>query len=67
MNYISDTLFGTKNTKKRVRFANDEIIHYHLSDQERNMKRKAYKQIRKQSKHYNNMDDLCYLMEDLKI
>lgn len=69
MNYISDTFYGTNynDTKKRVRFADDEIIHYHLSEQERNMKRKAYKKIRKQSKHYRQMDHLSYLMNKLKI
>ena len=71
LNYISDTYFGTKyntnDNKKRVRFTDDKVIHYHLSEQERNMKRKAYKKIRKQSKHYRQMDHLSYLMDKLKI
>jgi len=69
MNYISDTFYGTNynDTKKRVRFTDDKIIHYHLSEQEKNMKKKAYQRIRRQSKHYRKMDQLSYLMEDLKI
>ena len=53
--------------KRRVRFATDEVKVYHLSKQERKMKKDAYKRINKESKHYRKMHQLCYLMEDLKI
>ena len=64
-NYNDDEIINNKN--RRVRFADDQVVHYHLSDQERNMKRTAYKKIRIQSRHYRKMDHLCYLMEGLKI
>lgn len=75
MNYICDTYFGTNyrnkpinnNGKRKVRFADDEVKHYHLSQQEKNMKRKAYRQIRKQSNHYRQVDQLCWSIEGLKI
>ena len=63
-NEIYDKLF---NNKRRVRFTADEVKVYHLSKQERQMKKDAYKRINKESKHYRKMHQLCYLMEDLKI
>ena len=56
-----------QNRKRKVRFATNEIKYYHLSKQERKMKRKAYKEITKSVNHYSKINDLCSLMEDLKI
>ena len=75
MNYISDNYFGTKycnkpinsNEKRRVRFADDEVKLYHLSQEERSMKSKAYRQITKEANHYRRVTNLCWLIEDLKI
>ena len=75
MNYYFDTYFGTnyqnktnsKSTKKSVSFSNDEVVHYYLSSQERNMKRKAYKEVCKSSDHYRRMDYLNNMMNGLKI
>jgi len=80
MNYISDTLFGTKYNKisdyklvkqvrpvRKVRFAKDQVKTYTLTNEERKMKKETYKRIRKASKHYMDMDDLCWLMEDLDL
>ncbi len=64
--FVTNYIFN-RNNKRKVRFTNDQVFHYHLSEQERNMKKKAYKRIRRQSKHYRQIDYLCYLMEDLKI
>ena len=76
MNYFFDTYFGTnyrkssmktKSTKKSVSFSSKEVVYYHLSTQERNMKRKAYKEVCKSSKHYRRMHYLTRMMNGLKI
>jgi len=53
--------------KKSVSFTTSEVKHYHLSYQERNMKRKTYKQISKNARHYRQVDYLCHIMKDLKL
>lgn len=71
INALSDKIFGTQYNKvyesKRVRFTDDKVILYELTKEEREMKKKAYKRIRRASRHYRQMDYLCHMMEDMKI
>ena len=72
MNEISDRILGTNYNKtfkeeKTVRFASDEIITYNLSNEERQMKKDAYKKIRRSTRHYRRMEQLTRMMDNLNI
>ena len=68
MNEISDRIFGTNYNKKRiVTFAENNIITYNLTKQERQMKKLAYKRVKISSRHYMRMDEITYMMNNLNI
>jgi len=70
MNDISEAitnLFEPKNNKRRVTFTTNEVKYYHLSNEERKMKKDTIRRVRRQSRHYRQMDYLCYAMDNLKI